>query len=78
MIRLTIINIVLRYSRTISNNITMPPITMRSRLQVVSMVMEMEGDGYGGCGAMIPLSLDKIDLRSLCKSFYGASLFAVA
>jgi hypothetical protein len=51
---------------------------MTSRLQVVSMVMEMEGDGGGGCGAVIPLSSDKMDLRSMCKSFCGASLFAAA
>jgi hypothetical protein len=59
MIRSTIINIVLRYSRTISDSLTMPPIVMRSRLQVVSMVMERErdadADGDGSSGASIPL-----------------------
>jgi hypothetical protein len=60
MIRSTIINIVLKYSRTISNSLTMPLIVMRSRLQVVSMVMERDGDGNGdgGSGVAIPLSLD--------------------
>jgi hypothetical protein len=45
----------------------MPPIAMRSRLQVVSMVMERkrdgDDDGDGGGGAVVPLSLDEMDLK---------------
>jgi hypothetical protein len=52
---------------------------MRSRLQVVSMVIERERYGYddgdGGGGATVPLSLDEMDLRSMCDSFGGVSLF---
>jgi hypothetical protein len=42
MITSTIINIVLKYFRSITNSLTMPPIAIRSRLQVVSMAMEIE------------------------------------
>jgi hypothetical protein len=66
MIRSIIINIVLKYSRSISNSITMPPITMRSRLQVVSMVMERERDGDRGGWSS---DSDKMDLKSVCGSF---------
>jgi hypothetical protein len=56
---------------------------MRSRLQVVSMVMVRErygddDDGDGGGGATVPLSLDEMDLRSMCDLFGGVSLFAAA
>jgi hypothetical protein len=67
MMRSTIINIVLKDSRSISNSLIMLPIAMRSRLQVVSMVMEMkrdgDDDGDGGGGAVVPLSLDEMDLK---------------
>jgi hypothetical protein len=55
---------------------------MRSRLEVVVVVMERErygdDDGYGSGGATIPLSLDEMALRSVCDSFGGVSLFAAA
>jgi hypothetical protein len=54
MIRSIIINIVLKHSRRISNSLTISPIAMRSRLQVVSMVMEREREGDGGNGTAVP------------------------
>jgi hypothetical protein len=66
MIRSIIINIVLKYSTSISNSITMPPIAMRSRLPVVSMVMERERDGDRGGWTS---DSDKMDLRSVCGFF---------
>jgi hypothetical protein len=54
----------------------MPPITMRSNLQVISMAIYGDGEGWssdgdGGGGAAVPLSLDEMDLRSVCDSFLG-------
>jgi hypothetical protein len=40
MIRSTIINIVLKFIRTIANSFTMPPNVIRSRLQVEFMEEE--------------------------------------
>jgi hypothetical protein len=80
MIKSTIINIIFKYSRSISNSLIMPLITMRSTFQIISMERERDGDGdgHGGGGAAVPLSLDKMDLRSLCDSLCGVSLFTVA
>jgi hypothetical protein len=60
MMRSTIINIVLKYLSSIPNSLTIPPIAMISRLQVVSMTMDMERDGDGGGLAVVPPSLDVI------------------
>jgi hypothetical protein len=82
MIRSTIIKNIFKYSRSISNSLIMPLITMRSTFQIISMAMERERDGdgdrHGGGGAAVPLSSDKMDLRSLCDSLCGVSLFTVA
>jgi hypothetical protein len=74
LIRSTIINIVLRYSTTISSSFTMPPIVMTLIIQVVSMVMDRERDGDGGGGAAVPLSSDEMDLRYVCDSFCDSFL----
>jgi hypothetical protein len=42
------------------------------------MVMDREKDGDSGSGAAVPLSLDEIDLRSVCDSFCEVPLFVVA
>jgi hypothetical protein len=46
---------------------------MRSRLQVVPIMMERErdenGDGDGSGGAVVPLFSDEMDLRSICDFF---------
>jgi hypothetical protein len=78
MMRSTIINIVLKDSRSISNSLIMPPIVTRSRLQVVSMGMERErgedDDGDGGGGAAVPLSSDEMYLSLCVTLFYNVSI----
>jgi hypothetical protein len=79
MIGSTIINIIFKYSRSISNSLIMPPIATRSRLQVVSMVTERERDGDDngdGGGGAVPYPW--IKWISECDSFGGVSLFVAA